>query len=98
MRFFSMDRRILPSNGDVLRCLFFLPKLANYRFSEACCELGAELEHIWQQFQLDISTKSSQTKTCRFKFIIPNLFLSWLNIIVNKSRTTKKQHWLPLDF
>jgi hypothetical protein len=53
-----MDRRSLPSNGDVLRRLFFLQKLANYRFSEACCEVRAELEHIWQQFQLDISTKS----------------------------------------
>jgi hypothetical protein len=39
-----------------------LQKLANHRFSEACCEVGAELEHIWQQFQLDISTKSLMTK------------------------------------
>jgi hypothetical protein len=38
-----MDRRIRPSNGVLLRGLFFfLQKLANYRFSEACCEVGAE--------------------------------------------------------
>jgi hypothetical protein len=30
--------------------------------------------------------------------LFPIYFLSWLNIIENKSRTTKKQHWLPLDF
>jgi hypothetical protein len=50
-----IDRIILPLNGDVLRRLFFLQKLANYRFFEDCCEEGAELEHIW----LDISTKSN---------------------------------------
>jgi hypothetical protein len=61
-----MDRRILPSNGDDLsRLFFFLQKLANYRFSEACCEVGAELEHFWQQFQLDISTKSHITRKVR---------------------------------
>jgi hypothetical protein len=56
------DKRILPSNEDGLRHSFFLQKLANYRFSEACCEEGAVLEHIWQQFQLDISTKSHITR------------------------------------
>jgi hypothetical protein len=44
---------------------FFLQKLANYRFSEACCEVGAELEHSWQQFQLNISTKSHITRKVR---------------------------------
>jgi hypothetical protein len=81
-----MDRRILPSNGDVLRRLFFLHKLANYRFSEACYEVKAELEHIWQQFP---------EKGYRFLLftnkLFPIYFLMWLNIIVNKSRTTKKQ-------
>jgi hypothetical protein len=60
-----MDRRSLPLNEDVLRRLFFLQKQENYRFSEACCEVGAELEHIWQQFQLDISNISTKRHITR---------------------------------
>jgi hypothetical protein len=40
-------------------CFFLLQKLANYHFSEACCEVGAELEHMLQQFQLDIVKNES---------------------------------------
>jgi hypothetical protein len=29
--------------------------------------------------------------------LFPIYFLRWLNIIVTKSRATKKQYWLPLD-
>jgi hypothetical protein len=72
-----MDRRILPSNGVVLRrFFFFLQKLANYRLSVACSEVEAELKHICQQCHLDISTKIHITRKVQ-------LFLNEYNCIRN---------------
>jgi hypothetical protein len=44
-----MDKKVLPSNGDILRRLFFIQKCGRQSFSEACVQVATEVMNIWQQ-------------------------------------------------